>query len=187
MPKKTKDEAADKADATPEETPALEGAEAAAGAEEEAAAAPTEAADADDASKDGANTSDHDGADASEDEGDASEDDDKSESDEDDDDDDKKKKEKKKKKKKDKVKIEYASTLPREEAVSYFEAIVAGLKAGHVSFAQDDKTLALDLPSHVDVEVEATKKGDKVAIEFEIKWRQSEGSPLEISTSEDDE
>jgi amphi-Trp domain-containing protein len=108
--------------------------------------------------------------------------------DEDEDEDEKKSKKKKKKKDKDKdkgdkpekIKISFEASMPRNEAVSYFEAIVGGLRSGRLEFKQGDKTLILNPPDRLEIEVKAQSKGTKGSVVFEIEWS-DENRPLEIS------
>lgn len=92
---------------------------------------------------------------------------------------DEKSEKKEKKDKPKKVEIEYEATMPREEAVSYFEALIAGLRSGHLEFRQGDRTLVLNPPGHVEIEVSAEQKGDKGKVVFEIEWS-NENQPLTI-------
>jgi amphi-Trp domain-containing protein len=116
------------------------------------------------------------------------EDGDKEDEEEDEEDDDDKESKKKKDKDKDKdegdkpkrVKIEFEGTMPRNEAVSYFEAIVGGLRSGRLEFKQGEQTLVLNPPDQLEIEVKASSKGDKGSIVFEIEWS-AENRPLEIS------
>ena len=75
-----------------------------------------------------------------------------------------------------KQKISYENSLPRDEAVSYFEAIVSGLKKGHLEFRQEGGAVDMDLPDHLDVEVKASRSDKKGKISFEISWKNT-GSP----------
>jgi amphi-Trp domain-containing protein len=93
---------------------------------------------------------------------------------EDDEDDDKAKPDKPKK-----VKISYEAAMPRNEAVSYFEAIVGGLRSGRLEFKQDGDELVLSPPDQLQVEVKAQRKGDKAKVVFEIEWT-DDSRPLEI-------
>jgi amphi-Trp domain-containing protein len=103
--------------------------------------------------------------------------------DEDEDEDDKKKSKKKKKKDKDKdedkdedgdkpkkVKIDFEGSMARNEAVSYFEAIIGGLRSGRLEFKQEGQTLVLSPPDRLEIEVKAQAKGDKCSVVFEIEW-----------------
>jgi len=69
-----------------------------------------------------------------------------------------------------KVKIGYEAAMPRDEAVSYFESLVAGLRSGHLEFRQDDQILVLAPPDQLEIEVSAQQKGDKGKVSFEISW-----------------
>lgn len=100
--------------------------------------------------------------------------DEKSEKDDDDDDEKSEKSDKPKK-----LKINYEATMPRDEAVSYFEAIVGGLRSGRLEFKQDGDSLILSPPDQLEIEVKAQSKGDKAKIVFEIAW--SDRQALEIS------
>lgn len=113
--------------------------------------------------------------------------------DDDDDDDEDEKKSKKKKKKKDKdkdkdeekdepkkQKIEFEAGMPRNEAISYFEAIIGGLRSGRLEFKQGDKSLVLNPPDRLEIEVKAQSKGDKGRVVFEIAWS-NEHQTLDIS------
>jgi amphi-Trp domain-containing protein len=113
--------------------------------------------------------------------------------DEDEDEDDKKKSKKKKKKDKDKdedkdedgdkpkkVKIDFEGSMARNEAVSYFEAIIGGLRSGRLEFKQEGQTLVLSPPDRLEIEVKAQAKGDKCSVVFEIEWSDKHRT-LEIS------
>lgn len=80
----------------------------------------------------------------------------------------------------DKAKLSFESFLPREEAVAYFEAIVAGLKKGAIQFKQDEESVTMNPPSHLDIEVKASRKKGRERISFEVSWRAEEGSDLTI-------
>lgn len=101
--------------------------------------------------------------------------------DEDEEKDEKKAKKDKKKDKSKKVEIEYEAEMPRDEAVSYFEALVAGLRSGHLEFRQGDRVLVLAPADRLEIEVTAQQKGDKGKVVFEIEWSSS-NRPLAIVT-----
>ena len=113
-------------------------------------------------------------AEAEEEEDEEEEDEDDEKDDEDDEDDEKDDKD-------DKGAIDFEATLPRSEAVSYFEAIIAGLKSGRLEFRQGEDSVVFNLPDRVELEVEAKLKGDKGKIEFEIQWSKKTRA-LEISS-----
>jgi len=79
------------------------------------------------------------------------------------------------------AKVTFESVMPREEAVSYFEAIVAGLKSGTLRIRQGEETVVLTPPDQLAVEVKAVRKGHKEKILFEIAWRVSSSADLTIS------
>lgn len=81
-----------------------------------------------------------------------------------------------------KVDVEFENTMSREEAVSYFEAIVAGLKKGRLHIKQGDQSLDLEPAQQVDVEVRASHKKGRERIRFEIAWREARESDLSISS-----
>lgn len=79
-------------------------------------------------------------------------------------------------------KFKFESTMRREEAVAYFEAIVSGLKSGFLHFKQRDRALTINPASVVDVEVKAARKGKGAKIAFEISWGPEHEAELEISS-----
>lgn len=82
-----------------------------------------------------------------------------------------------------KSRVKFESTLPRAEAVAYFEAIVAGLRKGAVKFKQGEESISLSPADHVDIEVKAQRKGSKESVSFEITWRTPDDSDLTISSN----
>lgn len=78
------------------------------------------------------------------------------------------------------AKLAFSTALSREEAVAYFEAIVGGLRKGSVEFRQGDEALALSPPEHLNIEVKASRKGEKSKISFEISWQGTRGAELTI-------
>lgn len=67
--------------------------------------------------------------------------------------------------------VEYEATMSRQEAAAYLDALLAGLRGGHLEFRRGERALTLALPSHVELEVEAKGNATKGKIEVEIKWR----------------
>jgi amphi-Trp domain-containing protein len=82
-----------------------------------------------------------------------------------------KKDEKKDAKHEGKSSVEFESAIQRDEAVSYFETLVAGLKKGSIHLRQNDEELTLTPPSQLEVRVKASRKREKEKISFEIHWR----------------
>jgi len=78
-----------------------------------------------------------------------------------------------------KLKIGFSASMPRTEVVSYFEAIVGGLRSGRLEFRQEGEELVLNPPDQLEVEVKASRKGDKGKVVFEIEWT-DDGRALEI-------
>lgn len=93
---------------------------------------------------------------------------------------DKKRKEKKHREKK--AKVKFKSVMLREEAISYFEAIVAGLKRGSIQVRQGDEAIELKPSPQLDVAVKAVSRDQDESIEFELRWRTASASDLTIST-----
>jgi amphi-Trp domain-containing protein len=86
------------------------------------------------------------------------------------------------KKKKKKSKVKFKSVMLREEAISYFEAIVAGLKRGSIQIRQGEDAITLKPTPQLDVAVKAVSKDQDEGIVFEIGWRTASDSELTIST-----
>lgn len=70
--------------------------------------------------------------------------------------------------------VKFENTLPFAEAVSYFEAIVAGLKKGSISVRHGDQDVTLTPSTSVEVEVKAARKKKKEGITFKMSWRLAE-------------
>jgi amphi-Trp domain-containing protein len=82
-------------------------------------------------------------------------------------------------------KVKFESVLAREEAVSYFEALIEGLRKGTIQLKQGADNITLKPGPQVAIEVKAGRKGEKEKISFEIVWRTAaaESSDLKISAS----
>ena len=80
-----------------------------------------------------------------------------------------------------KSEVKFENNLPLAEAVSYFEAVVAGLRQGSINVRHGDKDVTLKPTQTVDIEVKAVRKKKKEGITFEIFWRVPE-SELSISS-----
>ncbi|MCA8917493.1 MAG: amphi-Trp domain-containing protein [Planctomycetes bacterium] len=79
-----------------------------------------------------------------------------------------------------KASVEFEAPIQREEAVSYFETLVAGLKKGSIHLRQNDEELTLTPPAQLEVKVKASRKKDKEKLSFEIVWRTANASELLI-------
>lgn len=81
-----------------------------------------------------------------------------------------------------KAAVKFENTMALDEAVSYFEAIVAGFKKGTINLRSGDRNVTLTPTAHVEVEVKAVSKKKKEGITFEIMWKTPEQSALTISS-----
>jgi amphi-Trp domain-containing protein len=84
--------------------------------------------------------------------------------------------------KSEKLNVAFESTIAREEAVAYFETLVAGLKKGKLHLKQELNEISLHPPENLVVKVKATRKRDKEKLSFEVSWRNAESSGLSISS-----
>lgn len=83
--------------------------------------------------------------------------------------------------KKRKSKIKFAARMQRDEAVTYFRALVDGLAHGRIELKQGDDALDLSPAALVSVEVKAAAKGDKQKVSFELEWKTA-AQDLDISS-----
>jgi len=81
-----------------------------------------------------------------------------------------------------KGKFKFDSTMRREEAVAYFEAIISGLKQGTIHFERGDRSLTVHPAPHLEVSVRASKKGKEQTVSFDITWRPEHESELKITS-----
>ncbi len=70
-----------------------------------------------------------------------------------------------------KQKLSLSTRLTRDDVAGILEAIVESLKEGLLKVRKSDKTLELQVPKVVDLEIEAEQHGDKAEFEIEISWR----------------
>ncbi len=83
---------------------------------------------------------------------------------------------------KEKAEASYEGSLPLEEAVSYFEAILLGMKKGQIHLRQGEEQLTLRPPAHLEIEVSASRKKQKERLSFEISWKVAPTDKLSISS-----
>jgi amphi-Trp domain-containing protein len=83
-------------------------------------------------------------------------------------------------KRKAKGKIKFESVMQRSEAVAYFGALVDGLRHGKLQFRYGEEDLALNPSEQVLVEVKASKKGDKERVAFELEWRRTPETQVDL-------
>lgn len=81
------------------------------------------------------------------------------------------------------AKIKYDRRMQREEAVTYFTSLIAGIEKGGVQFKQANKSLVLAPSDQVDVEIKAEIKGRKEKVTFEISWVTTNAKDISISSS----
>jgi amphi-Trp domain-containing protein len=82
---------------------------------------------------------------------------------------------------KSKQRIEFSSSMQRDEAIAYFEAIIGGLRKGALQFKQGGESLALTPPPYLEVDVVASRKADKEKVVFELSWRSRGGKDLTVT------
>ncbi len=82
--------------------------------------------------------------------------------------------------------IGYKRMVDVSEAVSYLEALAQSIRDGRIVVAHGEKTLDLEPPSAVVLEIEAKQKKDKTKFAFEIAWKheaeKDAGEPFKISS-----
>ena len=67
--------------------------------------------------------------------------------------------------------LEFATRLTREDVAGVIEALVEGLKNGHLKIHKSDEALELDVPRVIDLEVEAKVSEERAKFEIEVSWR----------------
>lgn len=78
--------------------------------------------------------------------------------------------------------VRFDGFMARDEAVSYFEALVRGLKKGTLHLKQGDGSLTLSPQPNIEVEVKASRKKNKEGISFELSWKLPGESDLTITS-----
>lgn len=73
--------------------------------------------------------------------------------------------------------------MKREEAVTYFTSLIAGLKKGTIQFKQGKDTVVLSPGDLVDVEIKAETKGREEKVTVEISWLTTSVKDISISSS----
>jgi amphi-Trp domain-containing protein len=80
-----------------------------------------------------------------------------------------------------KQRIAFASAMQRDEAVAYFEAILAGLRKGALRFQLGGESVALAPPPYLEVGVAARRKGGRHKVVFRLSWRTRDGEELTVT------
>ncbi len=76
--------------------------------------------------------------------------------------------------------VAFESILRREDAVSYFEALVTAFKRGSITIRHGEEAVSLRPSDHVEVRVKASSSGGVEWVSFEVAWREPERPDLEI-------
>ena len=69
-----------------------------------------------------------------------------------------------------KAKIQYRNQMHIDDAIAYFEAIVAGLKKNKLEVSKEDKSIVLEPQEQLIVEVKASTKPERSKISFKMSW-----------------
>ena len=69
-----------------------------------------------------------------------------------------------------KAKIQYRNQMHIDDAIAYFEAIVAGLKKNKVEVSKEDKSIVLEPQEQLIVEVKASTKPERSKVSFKMSW-----------------
>lgn len=67
--------------------------------------------------------------------------------------------------------LEFTTRLTREDVAGIIEALIEGLKDGHLKVQKSGEALELDVPRVVDLEVEAKLDEERASFEIEVSWR----------------
>ncbi len=67
--------------------------------------------------------------------------------------------------------LEFTTRLTREDVAGVIEALVEGLKDGHLKIHKSNEVLELEVPRVIDLEVEAKVSHERAKFEIEVSWR----------------
>ena len=67
--------------------------------------------------------------------------------------------------------LEFTTRLTREDVAGVIEALVEGLKDGHLKIHKSSETLELEVPRVIDLEIEAKVSDERAKFEIEVSWR----------------
>lgn len=83
--------------------------------------------------------------------------------------------------------IKVKQTQTRAQCIAQIEALLAGLRAGHVTLTHADRTLTLTPADALQFTLEARDKGEKQGLTLELRWRNDQPTespgPLTISAA----
>lgn len=68
-------------------------------------------------------------------------------------------------------KLEFSTRLTREDVAGVIEALIEGLKDGHLRVQKSDEVLHMAVPRVVDLEIEAEIDDERAEFEIEVSWR----------------
>ena len=68
-------------------------------------------------------------------------------------------------------KLKFKGLRATADVANYLRALASGIESGKLILTHRAESLALTLPSAVEIELEARQKSEKGRIEFEISWR----------------
>jgi len=83
-----------------------------------------------------------------------------------------------------KQKVSIEQQMAYTDAVAYLEALLKGFKEGRIVVERGGESVVLTPPQHVNVEIEARRKGDKQKFSLELEWSAAPAvveDPLTIS------
>lgn len=68
-------------------------------------------------------------------------------------------------------KLEFSTRLTREDVAGVIEALVEGLKDGHLKVQKSNEALTMDVPRVIDLEVKAKEGKERAVFQIEVSWR----------------
>ena len=67
--------------------------------------------------------------------------------------------------------LAFTTRLTREDVAGVIEALVEGLKDGHLKIHKSNESLELDVPRVIDLDVEAKVSDERARFAMEVSWR----------------
>lgn len=84
--------------------------------------------------------------------------------------------------------LELSTRLSRADAAGVIEALVEGLKEGHLKVQKSGDALEMPVPRVIDLDVTAFFDSEKASMQLEVSWRTNRPDiPDDTSTSEEEE
>ncbi|MDL2316633.1 amphi-Trp domain-containing protein [Desulfovibrio sp. OttesenSCG-928-A18] len=78
--------------------------------------------------------------------------------------------------------LEFTTRLTREDVAGLVEALIEGLKDGHLRVQKSNEVLELEVPRVVDLEVEAKVSDERAKFEIEVSWRTNRAENPDLPT-----